>query len=201
MDFGIPYHLHRQLALVISELKHTVGWKAIKAYLYRVSHAKELTGSGFIIADVSSHTSDIQGVIGKVSDAVKETSITQLNENRRISAIKAYKDLITPLLTDPNPDALLDPNIVRISGADAWDSPPGTEARSSSPATEIIEMALCERCECRRCKQQAARVKNRPFEGSFDNVIQGLPRGNLVVFLITYWEILKTDGLYADLSL
>jgi hypothetical protein len=172
--FEIPHHLHRQLALVISELKHTVGWKATKAYLYRVSHAEESTGSGSIIADVSSHTSDTQGAIGKVSDAVKETSMTRLNEDRRIGAIKAHRDLITPLLTDPNPDALLAPSFVRISGADAWDSPPGAEARSSSPATEIINMALCERCECRRCKQRAARANNRPFEGSFDNVIQNL---------------------------
>jgi hypothetical protein len=125
MDFGIPHHLHRQLALVISELKHTVDWKATKAYLYRVSHAEESTGSRSIITDVSSHTSDTQGVIRKVSDAVKETSMTRLNEDRRISAIKAHRDPITPLLTDPNPDALLAPSVVRTSGADAWDSPPG----------------------------------------------------------------------------
>jgi hypothetical protein len=79
---------------VISELKYTVGWKAIKVYLYRVSHAEELTGSGFIIADISSHTSDIQGVIGKVSDAVKEISMTRLNKGRRIGAIKATRKMM-----------------------------------------------------------------------------------------------------------
>jgi hypothetical protein len=75
------------------------------------------------------------------------------------------------------------------------------DRRITPSNTEIMDMALCERCECRRCKQRAARANNRPFEGSFDNVIQGLPRGNLVVFLTTYWETLKTDGLYADSSL
>ncbi len=63
--------------------------------------------------------------------------MTRLNEGRRIGAIKAHRDLITPLLTDPNPDALLAPSVVRTSGADAWDSPPDAEAKSSSPAAEV----------------------------------------------------------------
>jgi len=50
--------------------------------------------------------------------AVKETSMTRLNEDGRIGAIKAHRDLITPLLTDLNPDALLVLSVVRISGAD-----------------------------------------------------------------------------------
>jgi hypothetical protein len=78
--------------------------------------------------------------------------MTRLNEDRRIGAIKAYRDLITPLLIDPNPDALLALSITRISKADAWDSSLDIEIRSSSPATEIIDMALCERYKCKRCK-------------------------------------------------
>ena len=101
---------------MISELKYTVGWKVTKAYLYRVSYIEELTSSGSIITvEINSHISDTQGVIGKISDVVKEISITRLNEDYRINAIKAYQDLITPLLTDLNPDT---PNIIRISGAD-----------------------------------------------------------------------------------
>ncbi len=78
--------------------------------------------------------------------------MTRLNENRRINAIKAHRDLITPLLIDPNPDTLLAPSVVRISGADAGDSPLDTEVKNSSPAAEIMNMTLYGRCECRRYK-------------------------------------------------
>jgi hypothetical protein len=78
--------------------------------------------------------------------------MTRLSENRKISAIKVYRDLITPLRTDLNPDTLLAPSVIRTNKADAWDFPPDAEARSSSAATEIIDMTLCERYKCRRCK-------------------------------------------------
>jgi hypothetical protein len=95
-------------------------------------------------------------------------------------------------------------NRSRESRIDVSNPAPDAEASSSSSAVESVDEALCERCECKRCKAgkpQAARGWKKKRESPLDVVIQDLPRRNLVDFLATHWETLKDDGLYTDSSM
>jgi hypothetical protein len=65
----------------------------------------------------------------------------KLNEDRIIDSMNIHRDLIVPFLTDSNPNSPLTPSAIKKTRADA-----------SSSAIEIMDMALCERYECKKCK-------------------------------------------------
>ncbi|MCJ1475012.1 hypothetical protein MMC13_003672 [Lambiella insularis] len=205
MALNIPPSLQQRFASVIHELQDIVGPDSTKAYLSFLANSNESDPESLVKSYRKVHCSDEQCTPGEDFETGEEPWMAYLNEGCMTDDANTLDPMapsVTFLAREPTTEAFL---IKTSSLTDSTKAKISTSldvgAFGSSSATESMDPILCERCVGERCKQQATRSKKGKEDDSFiGGIIQGLTRRNLLDFFATYWETLKTDGLYTDSS-
>ena len=205
MALNIPPSLQQRFASVIHELQDIVGPDSTKAYLSFLAHSNESDPESLVKSYRKEHCSDEQCTPDKDCETGEEPWMAYLNEDCMTDDANTL-DPMAPSATFLARDPTTEPFLIKTSSlTDSTKAKISTSvdvgAFGSSSAIESMDPILCERCAGERCKQQATRsTKGKEDDSFIGGIIQGLTRRNLLDFFATYWETLKTDGLYTDSS-